>query len=198
MKKKRAIITVIVGIAILAMIFLSIIFLKGKQINVAKYSKEDIIMVEDDEEGQNIEEEVEEVEAEEETSEENSISNESDDSGSSNSSNSSNSNSSSSSGSNNSSSSSNNSTNNNSSNVSDSENNNSGSTYTCTPKKFYLSFTADFESMETCQSIGQQYIDQGLYRGYMCYYATDDCGDLYYMLKLLDENGNYINYSDIG
>lgn len=67
---------------------------------------------------------------------------------------------------------------------------------TCTPKKFDLAFArADFESMEACQSKGNQYKEHDY--GYICDYFPDDCGTYYYMLTLFDSNGNHYDYHDV-
>lgn len=67
----------------------------------------------------------------------------------------------------------------------------------CTPKKFYTAFRADFDSMAMCQQIGNQYKDVYGYYGFICDYDMDDCGDTYYMLTMFDGNGNYIDYPNI-
>lgn len=67
----------------------------------------------------------------------------------------------------------------------------------CIPKKFYTVFRADFDSMEMCQQIGEQYQDRYGYYGFICDYDMDDCGTTYYMLTMFDGNGNYIDYPNI-
>lgn len=67
----------------------------------------------------------------------------------------------------------------------------------CTPKKFYTAFRADFDSMAMCQQVGNQYKDVYGYYGFICDYDMDDCGDTYYMLTMFDGNGNYIDYPNI-
>lgn len=67
----------------------------------------------------------------------------------------------------------------------------------CTPKKFYTVFRADFDSMEECNRVGELYKKEYGYYGYFCDYTTDDCGVMYYMLTMFDGNKNYIAYPDI-
>lgn len=67
----------------------------------------------------------------------------------------------------------------------------------CTPKKFYTVFRADFDSMEECNRVGELYKKEYGYYGYFCDYTTDDCGVMYYMLTMFDGNNNYIAYPDI-
>lgn len=70
------------------------------------------------------------------------------------------------------------------------------STPTCTPKKFDFPFIrADFESMEVCQSKGNQYMEYGY--GYICDYFLDSCGTYYYMLTLFDTNGTHYDYHNV-
>lgn len=69
-------------------------------------------------------------------------------------------------------------------------------TPTCTPKKFDISFArADFESMDACQSKGNQYMEYDY--GYICDYFPDNCGTYYYMLTLFDTNGTHYDYHDV-
>lgn len=70
---------------------------------------------------------------------------------------------------------------------------------TCTPKKFYTTFRADFTSEAECESTYNYYhnIDPDKYLGFICSYQTDDCGDMYYMLTFFDSNGNYFGYNEI-
>lgn len=72
-------------------------------------------------------------------------------------------------------------------------------TKSCTPKKFYSVFRADedIKSMEDCNSKGALYKSVYGYIGYSCDYQTDDCGDLYYMLQMIDENGQEHGYNTI-
>lgn len=67
----------------------------------------------------------------------------------------------------------------------------------CTPKKFYTVFRADFDSMAECNRVGELYKKEYGYYGYFCDYTTDDCGVMYYMLTMFDGNNNYIAYPDI-
>lgn len=72
-------------------------------------------------------------------------------------------------------------------------------TKSCTPKKFYSTFRADedIKSMDDCNSKGALYKSVYGYIGYSCDYQTDDCGDLYYMLQMIDENGQEHGYNTI-
>lgn len=72
-------------------------------------------------------------------------------------------------------------------------------TKSCTPKKFYSTFRADedIKSMDDCNSKGTLYKSVYGYIGYSCDYQTDDCGDLYYMLQMIDENGQEHGYNTI-
>lgn len=69
----------------------------------------------------------------------------------------------------------------------------------CTPKKFYTTFRADFASEAECESTYNYYhsIDPNKYLGFICSYQTDDCGVTYYMLTFFDINGNYFGYNEI-
>lgn len=67
----------------------------------------------------------------------------------------------------------------------------------CTPKKFYTVFRADFDSMAECNRVGELYKKEYGYYGYFCDYTTDDCGVMYYMLTMFDGNNNYIAYPGI-
>lgn len=72
-------------------------------------------------------------------------------------------------------------------------------TKSCTPKKFYSTFRAgeDIKSMAECNSKGTLYKSVYGYIGYSCDYQTDDCGDVYYMLQMIDENGIEHGYDTI-
>lgn len=69
----------------------------------------------------------------------------------------------------------------------------------CTPKKFYTTFRADFTSEAECEAKYNYYheIDPNKYLGFICSYQTDDCGDTYYMLTFFDSNGHYFGYNEI-
>lgn len=69
----------------------------------------------------------------------------------------------------------------------------------CTPKKFYTTFRADFASEAECEDKYNYYheIDPNKYLGFICSYQTDDCGDTYYMLTVFDSNGHYFGYNEI-
>ncbi len=70
---------------------------------------------------------------------------------------------------------------------------------TCTPKKFYTTFRADFTSQSECESVYNYYhsINPDKYLGFICSYQTDDCGNIYYMLTFFDSSGNYFGYNEI-
>lgn len=72
-------------------------------------------------------------------------------------------------------------------------------TTSCTPKKFYSIFRADedIKSMADCNSKGRLYKSVYGYIGYSCDYQTDDCGDLYYMLQMIDKDGLEHGYDTI-
>ena len=66
---------------------------------------------------------------------------------------------------------------------------------TCEEKKFLFSwFRADFEDNESCMEEGKKYVEK---YAYACSYHADDCGKVWYMLRLTDEDGNSVNYHDI-
>lgn len=66
---------------------------------------------------------------------------------------------------------------------------------TCEEKKFAFSwFRADFEDNESCMEEGKKYAED---YAYACSYHADDCGKVWYMLRLTDEDGNSVNYHDI-
>lgn len=68
---------------------------------------------------------------------------------------------------------------------------------TCTPKKFYSIFRADFTTFEKCNQIGNEYKQIYNYYGFYCDYQTDDCGTTYYMLTMFDTNGKEYGYNTI-
>lgn len=72
-------------------------------------------------------------------------------------------------------------------------------TPSCTPKKFYTTFRADFTSEAECENKYNYYheIDPNKYLGFICSYQIDDCGDTYYMLTFFDSNGHYFGYNEI-
>lgn len=72
-------------------------------------------------------------------------------------------------------------------------------TPSCTPKKFYTTFRADFSSEAECEAKYNYYhnIDPNKYLGFICSYQTDDCGVTYYMLTFFDSNGHYFGYNEI-
>lgn len=80
---------------------------------------------------------------------------------------------------------------------SDSSSSTNNSVASCTPKKFYTVFRADFDNIETCISIGNQYKSIYGYYGFTCDYQTDDCGVMYYMLSMFDTNGIEYGYNAI-
>lgn len=72
-------------------------------------------------------------------------------------------------------------------------------TPSCTPKKFYTVFRADFESEEKCNEVYEYYhdIDPNKYLGHICSDQADDCGVIYYQLTFFDINENYFGYDEI-
>ena len=62
----------------------------------------------------------------------------------------------------------------------------------CTPKKFINSwFIGEFTSKQACLDAGEKYMfDYSV----SCPYLDDDCGTTYWMLQLIDRNGNIIDY----
>ena len=72
---------------------------------------------------------------------------------------------------------------------------NNPTTKACTPKKFYISFRADFKTKDECIAIGNKYYEN--YYGYHCSWTEDDCGDTYYMLTLYKDGIDYFDYRDV-
>lgn len=70
-------------------------------------------------------------------------------------------------------------------------------TPSCTPRKFYTQFRADFDSFEECNFNGIKYKQELGYLGFVCDYTTDDCGVTYYMLSFFDNTGTYYGYDTI-
>ena len=62
----------------------------------------------------------------------------------------------------------------------------------CTPKKFINSwFVGEFRSQQACLDAGEKYMfDYSV----SCPYLDDDCGTTYWMLQLIDRNGNIVDY----
>ena len=65
-------------------------------------------------------------------------------------------------------------------------------TPSCTPKKFINSwFVGEFRSQQACLDAGEKYMfDYSV----SCPYLDDDCGTTYWMLQLIDRNGNIVDY----
>lgn len=66
------------------------------------------------------------------------------------------------------------------------------STPSCTPKKFINSwFIGEFRSQQACLDAGEKYMfDYSV----SCPYSDDDCGTTYWMLQLIDRDGNIVDY----
>ena len=65
-------------------------------------------------------------------------------------------------------------------------------TPSCTPKKFINSwFVGEFRSQQACLDAGEKYMfDYSV----SCPYLDDDCGTTYWMLQLIDREGNIVDY----
>lgn len=65
-------------------------------------------------------------------------------------------------------------------------------TPSCTPKKFINSwFIGEFRSQQACLDAGEKYMfDYSV----SCPYLDDDCGTTYWMLQLIDREGNIVDY----
>ena len=65
-------------------------------------------------------------------------------------------------------------------------------TPSCTPKKFINSwFIGEFRSQQACLDAGEKYMfDYSV----SCPDLTDDCGTTYWMLQLIDREGNIVDY----
>lgn len=65
----------------------------------------------------------------------------------------------------------------------------------CTSKKFAVSwFVADFKTEQECVILGEKYSYD---YSYACSSMQDECGQIWYMLRLRDRDGKYVNYKTI-